>query len=512
MRQIKSILQLYHVGGIQSRRQIARAVGVGKSSVADCLRRAKAAGLTDWGAIAPLDEETLEQRLYRVAWGQTAARSRPLPDWAKIREELARRDHQVTLALLWQEYKAQHPEGYQYAQFTVLYRAFEKKLSVVLRQHYRGGERCFVDYCDGIAITDPLTGEKIPTQLFVGALGASSYTFAYATGSQTLPEWLDAHVRMYSFFKGVAAITTCDNLAAGVTRADRYEPLVNESCAELARHYGTCVIPARVRKPRDKAKAEAAVLVAQRWILAVLRHRTFYSIAEVNEAMAPLLEKLNHRVMRHVAASRAELYARLDKPALKSLPATPYEFAEWKKVRVNIDYHVAFDDHYYSAPYALVRETLFVRATRTTVELIFKGKRVGAHPRGLEKYRYTTDPAHRPASHRAHLEWTPSRLIEWGRRIGTHTAVLIEHVLAHKPHPEQGYRSALGILRLGKKHGSARLEQAATKALAINSPAYTTVKTMLARGMEGQPIETANATRDETPLRGGNVRGGHYYH
>ncbi len=511
MRQIKTILQLYHVGGIESRRQIARAVGAGKTAVADCLRRAQAAGLTSWAAIEPLEEEALQRQLYRSPEGRAAARERPRPDWAKVREELARRDHQVTLALLWQEYKAQHPDGYQYPQFTVLYRAFEKKLSVVLRQHYRGGERAFVDYCDGLAITDPLSGEKIPTQLFVGALGASSYTFAHASLSQTLPEWLDAHVRMYSFFGGVAAITTCDNLAAGVTRADRYEARVNESYAELARHFGTCIIPARVRKPRDKAKAEAAVLVAQRWILAVLRHRMFYCLNEVNEAIAPLLEKLNSRVMRHVKASRRELYERIDQPALKPLPATPYEFAEWKKVRVNIDYHIVYDEHFYSASYTLVGETLFVRATHSTIELVFKGKRVASHPRSYQKYQYSTEPAHRPASHQRYLEWTPSRLIEWGQSVGPHTAALIEHVIHHKPHPEQGYRSALGILRLGKKHGRARLEQACAKALAINSPSYTTVKTMLARGMEAAPVEPTRARRADA-FGGANVRGRRYYH
>jgi transposase len=513
MRQIKTILQLYHVGGIESRRQIARAVGAGKTAVADCLRRAQAAGLTSWEAIEPLDEDALERQLYCVSAGK-APRERPLPDWVRIREELARRDHQVTLALLWQEYKSTHPDGYQYPQFTVLYRAFEKKLSVVLRQHYRGGERAFVDYCDGMAITDPLTGEKIPTQLFVGALGASSYTFAHVSLSQTLPEWLDAHARMYTFFGGVSAITTCDNLAAGVTRADRYEARVNASYAELASHFGTCIIPARVRKPRDKAKAEAAVLVAQRWILAVLRHRTFYSVNEVNEAMAPLLTKLNDRVMRHVKASRRELYERLDKPALKPLPATPYEFAEWKQVRVNIDYHIVYDDHFYSAPYTLVGETLFVRATHSAIELVFKGKRLASHPRSYQKYHYTTDPAHRPASHRRYLEWTPSRLIDWGKTIGSHTGALIEYVIAHKPHPEQGYRSALGILRLAKKFGTTRLERAAERALAIQSPSYTTVKTMLARRMEAAPIADGNETRTPgTPALGtANVRGRNYYH
>lgn len=514
MRQIKAILRLYFLGGIHSTRRIARAVNAGKSSVSDCIHRAKAASLTDWATIDALDETTLEARLYRGVATPAKHAARALPDWTKVREELNRRDHKVTLTLLWHEYKAQHPDGYQYSQFAELYRRFERKLSVVLRQQHRGGEKSFVDFCDGLALTNPVTGERIATQLFVGVLGASSYTFATATLSQELPVWLDCHVQMYAFFEGVSAITVPDNLRAGVKRADRYEATLTESYAELARHYGTCVIPARVRKPRDKAKVEAAVLVAQRWILAVLRHRTFYHLNELNTAIEDLLVKLNARVMRHVQASRKELYERLDKPALKPLPAQPYEYAQWKQVRANIDYHVTFDDHFYSVPYTLTGETLWARATHHTIELIFKGKRVAAHPRSCVKYAYSTIPEHRPASHQAHLAWTPSRLIEWGKTIGPHTAALIDHVIAHKPHPEQGYRSALGILRLSKTFGAERLERAAEKALAISSPSYKTVKTMLERNMEAAPIRERRpgAQKHLTGLGQPNVRGRDYYH
>lgn len=516
MHKIKDILRLHLLGGVTSCRRIGRAVGCGKTAVAECLRRACAAGLTTWGAVAALEEEALGLRLYPAAVRSCARRStaRPLPDWTWIREELARRDHQVTLMLLWTEYKAEHPDGYQYSQFAELYRCFEKKLSVVLRQHHRPGEKAFVDFCDGIALTDPVNGLKVPTHLFVGALGASSYTFAVATLSQALPAWLDCHVRMYAFYHGVSALTIPDNLRAAVSKADRYEAELNPSYRELAEHYGTCVIPARVRKPRDKAKAEAAVLVAQRWILAVLRHRTFYSLAELNGAIAELLVTLNDRVMRHVNASRRSLYERLDRPALKLLPATPYEYADWKQVKVNIDYHVSFDDHLYSVPYTLVGETLWCRATHRTVELLHKGKRIASHPRSFAKYAFSTIPEHRPASHRAHLQWTPSRLIQWGHTIGPHTAALVEHVIRSKPHPEQGYRSTLGILRLAKTHGDARLEQACDKALRINSASYKTVKTMLAQRMEAAPLrgDAAEPGANSGHLGGANVRGPGYYH
>jgi len=515
MRRIKDLLRFHWVGGMSSRRQLARAVGCGKTAVSDCLRRAEAAGLTSWEAVAGLDEAELERRLYPTPMAPTSrSRQRPLPHWPTIREELARRDHHVTLALLWTEYKAEHPDGYQYSQFVDLYRRFERKLSVVLRQQHRGGEKVFVDFCDGIALTDPVSGEPIPTQLFVGALGASSYTFAIATLSQDLPVWLDCHVRMYETMGGVAALTIPDNLRSGVTRPDRYEAEINPSYRELAQHYGTCVMPARIRKPRDKGKVEAAVLVAQRWILAALRHRTFYHLNELNAAIGELLDKLNDRVMRHVKQSRRALFERLDRPALKPLPPQRYEYADWKQVRVNIDYHISMADHFYSAPYTLIHETLWCRASHRTVELYHRGKRITSHVRSFVKYGYTTDPAHRPASHRAHLEWTPSRLIRWGESIGPHTAAVIEHVLRTRPHPEQGYRSALGLLRLTGKFTAQRLEQACERALAIQSPGYRTVKTILKQRMESAPMRDADTrTEDATAQLGAaNVRGRDYYH
>jgi transposase len=338
-----------------------------------------------------------------------------------------------------------------------------------------------------------------------------------ATRTQALPAWLDCHVRMYEFFGGVSALTVPDNLRSAVKRADRYEAQLNASYRELAEHYGTCVIPARVRKPRDKAKVEAAVLVAQRWILAALRQRTFYHLHEMNEAIAQLLAALNDRVMRHVKQSRRSLYERLDRAALKPLPAAPYEYADWKQVKLNIDYHVSLEDHFYSAPYTLIGQTLWCRAAARTIELFHKGKRVASHPRSFVKYHYSTVPEHRPASHRAHLEWTPSRLIDWGKSIGENTGALIEHVIRSKPHPEQGYRSALGILRLAKKHSEQRLELACAKAFKIRSPAYRTVKTMLDQRMEGAPLraetQAPHDVHESTDRLGAtNLRGRGYYH
>lgn len=512
MRDIKTVLRLYFLGGVKSLRKLAQASGMSKSAIGACLQRAQATGLSSWELIDVLDEAALEARLYPVSVKPVTPRSRPLPDWSQVREELARRDHQVTLALLWTEYKAVHPDGYQYSQYAELYRRFERKLSVVLRQVHRPGEKVFVDYCDGLFLCDPLSGARVSTELFVSALGASSYTYAVATLSQSLPAWLDCHVRMFAFYGGVTALTVPDNLAAAVKRADRYEAQLTRAYQELAQHYGTCVIPARVRKPRDKGKVEAAVLVAQRWILAALRHRTFYRLHELNAAIAELLVKLNNKTMRHVKQSRRELFERLDKPALLALPSTPYEYAQWREARLNIDYHLIFDDHYYSASYTLIHETFWVRGTVHTIELFHRGIRVASHVRSNEKFNYSTHPEHRPASHRAHLKWTPSRLIEWGNTVGAHTGAVIDHVIRHKPHPEQGYRSALGILRLSEKHGAARLELACAKALAIQSPHYTTLKTMLAQHMEAAPLASNdNDAKLDANLGTANVRGKTYY-
>jgi transposase len=483
--------------------------------VLELLRRAPTLGMKSWADVEALDDEALERLFYPELLSARGPGANEQPDWKKIHEELGRRDHQVTLALLWTEYKVESPQGYQYSRFAELYRRWQKRLSVVMRQHHRPGEKSFVDYCDGLHLTDPRTGELISTQLFVGALGASSYTFAEATLSQTIPDWLKSHVHMYEFFGGVTPITVPDNLRSGIKKADRYEAEINLSYRDLSEHYGTCIIPARVRKPRDKGKVEAAVLVAQRWILAALRNRTFYSLKELNLAIAELLVRLNGRVMRHVNQSRRELFERLDRPALLPLPAIRYEFADWKKERLPIYYHVRYDDHFYSAHYTLTGELLWCRCSGSTIEIFLNGKRVASHARSYVKYEYTTDSAHRPANHEAQAKWTPERIVAWGKTIGPQTASLIGCVIADKPHPEQGYRSALGIIRLADKFSKARLEKASEKALSIGSPCYRTVQTMLKHNMESVPVPGVSATGDEQQLEllaKENIRGSGYYH
>ncbi len=440
--------------------------------------------------------------------GQTGRKkSHPQPDWNELHLELKKPG--VTIELLWQEYRTDHPDGLGRSQFSDYYRKFKKKLSVVMRQTYPGGKWSFVDYSGKkVPIIDRVTGEVWWAELFVGALGASSYTFACAQASQQLPCWLQAHVEMYEYFHGVSELTVPDNLKSGVTKACRYDPEANRSYQELAEYYKTCIFPTRARSPRDKAKAEVAVQVAQRWIIAVLRNRKFYSLAEVNEAIRECLKKLNTRVMRHIGKSRREMWEIYDRPNLKSLPEKRYEFAEWKKVRLNIDYHIEFEHHYYSAPYQLVREEMWLRVTAQAIEIFHKGSRVASHLRSFILYKPTTEKAHMPPSHQHHSEWSPSRITAWAAKTGPSCALLVEKILESKKHPELGYRSALGVIRLSSRFGEARTEKACKKALAIESPAYRTVQTMLKNNAE----EIEPPTEEALPFSPENLRGPKYFH
>ena len=514
MRNIKEILKLKLLAGVGSSRAISRAAKCGKTTVNEYLALARAAGISSWDQVKGLDEEELERRLGVAAPpAPLPPISKPLPEWLKIHEEL--RNRSVTLALLWTEYRELHPDGYKYSQFAEHYRRWKAKLSVVMRQTHRPGEKGFVDFCDGLFVTDAVTGEKTPTELFVGAMGASCYTFARATLTQELVEWVDVNGKFLKFLGGVPAILVPDNLKSGVSRPDRYEAEVNPTYQEMAEHYGTCIIPARVRKPKDKAKAENAVLQAQRWILAVLRHRIFHSLAEMNAAIDEQLKKLNTKPMRGYGKSRAELFLLLDKPALLPLPAIAFEYASWKKVRLGIDYHLRYDDHFYSAPYQLINKDLWCRATLRTVEIFFKGKRITSHPRSSQKWGKTTSNEHMPSHHRAYAEWTPERILNWMKTIGPCAEKVVARMLDEKPHPELAYRSALGIISLGKKYGTERTEKACLKALRIGSPCYMTLKTMLKNCMEEVDTTPPPTTAESKQLQlfaEENIRGGSYYH
>lgn len=506
MRKLKEVLRLVSLGLKQH--QIARSCSVAQSTVSEYVTAAEAAGV-GWPAVAEWDERRLEEALFPNCPEAPDRRQYSPPDFAAIHQELQTHKH-VTLQLLWEEYRQADPNGYRYSRFCDLYRAWLRKRDVVLRQQHRAGEKTFVDWAgDTVAIHDGNTGSTHDASIFVAVLGASNYSFAEAFGTQTLPDWIGAHMRAFEFFGGVSEIVVPDNPKTGVIKACRYEPDLNRTYQEMAAHYGIAVVPARPLKPRDKAKVEAGVLLVERWILAALRKRKFFSLGELNAAISELLVRLNEKPFRKRDGSRRSLFETLERPVLRPLPAERYEYGAWRTARANIDYHVEYDRHYYSVPYQLTGQELEVRASATTVEIFHRGVRVASHPRSTAAYQASTTTEHRPKSHQKHLEWTPSRLIEWAATVGPATAELAEKILANRPHPEMGYRSCLGILRLAKQYSLERLEAAARRAVALRACSYQSVKSILERGLDRLPAEPPAQPRPavEHP----NIRGAEYF-
>jgi len=506
MRKIKEVLRLRGDKGL-SDRQIARTCGISRPTVANYLRRAAAAGLA-WPLPSGLDDATVERALFPPP-PCLPAQVRGIPDWSVMHQECRRKG--VTLFLLWQEYRETHPEGYQYSWFCEHYRAWQGKLDVVMRQDHRAGEKLFVDYAgQTVPVVDRVTGEIRQAQIFVAVLGASNYTYAEATWTQGLVDWIGSHTRTFAFIGSVPELVIPDNLRAGVTKAHRYEPDTNPTYQDMASHYGVAVLPARVRRPRDKAKVEAGVLVVERWILAALRHRTFFSLAELNTAIRELLEKLNDRPFKKLPGCRRQHFETLDKPALRPLPGEPYVYAEWKKARVHIDYHVEVDKHYYSVPHVLIKKQVEVRITQNTIECFYRGNRVASHRRSHLKGRHTTVAAHMPESHRQAGHWSPERLSNWAAKTGPAAQKLILNILTSRKHPQQAYRSCLGILRLGKAHGNNRLEAACRRALILGSHSYKSIESILKHRLDEKPL--AKQSELLLPKDHDNIRGPSYYH
>lgn len=504
MRTIREILRLRWEAGL-SHRAIAVSCRKGQTTVRDYVLRAEAAGLS-WPLPEGMDEEALEQLLFPAP--AASSHRRPEPDWATIHQELRRKG--VTLALLWQEYKAAHPDGYQHSRFCQLYQQWASQLEPVLRQHYVAGEKLLVDYAgQTVPVVDRRTGEVREAQIFVAVLGASNFTYVEATWSQRLPDWIGSHRRCFEFLGGVPALITPDNIKSGVTSPCFYDPELNRTYQKLTEHYNTAVLPARIRRPRDKAKAEAGVQGVERWLLARLRHRRFFSLAELNDALWELLAEYNRRPFQKLEGCRESLFLSLDRPALKPLPAQPYEYQEWKKARVSIDYHVEVDRHYYSVPYQLLGAQVEVCLTAHTVEILHKGTRVASHLRSFVRGGHTTVLAHMPRHHREYVDWSPERMIRWAQQTGPATAQVVEQILVSRTHPVQGYRAGLGVLRLGKHHGPARLEAACARALALRALSYQSIKSILKHGLENQPLPPT--TTAHAPIRHAHIRGAHYY-
>jgi len=504
MRKIRDVLRLSAAG--MSKRKIAASLGVSATAAGECIRRARRAGLT-WPLPDGLSDEALERRLFPLP-AVTAKARRPQPDWAAIHRELRRPG--VTLQLLWEEHRAVHPDGYGYSRYVELFRAWEARLSPTMRQSHVAGERMFVDYAGTtLNVIDGSTGEAMTAQLFVAVLGASSLTYAEATWTQGLSDWIGSHTRTFAYFGGVTTMVVSDNLRSGISRACFYEPAVNRTYAEMAAHYSTTILPARPYRPRDKAKVEVGVQVTTRFIIAKLRNRQFFSLSALNVAIAELVAQINNRVSRHLGASRRALFEELERSALKPLPAEPYVFAEWKECRVGLDYHVEIEKHYYSVPHQLLRETVWARITARTIEVLHRGQRVAAHVRSSSDRKHTTVREHMPSSHRRYADWTPERLRRQAGEIGRHTSALVEIILRERTHPEQGFRACVGILRLAKTYGRERLEAACSRALEIGARSYSSVNSILKNNLDRQRPATP---ADGPAIAHDNIRGPTYFH
>ena len=509
MRKIREILRLRH-DLKRSEWEIAHACQMGRSTVGEYLQRAREAGLT-WPLPPDLDDLQLEGLLFKRSYEHPARQ--PQPDWNTVHLERKRKG--VTLQLLWQEYRQQHENGMGYTAFTLKYRAWKRQSELSMRQDHHAGEKLFVDYAGmTVPITDRETGEIHQAQVFVATLGASNYTFTEVTLTQNLEDWLGSHRRALEFFGGCPQVIVPDNLKSGVKSPSNYEPELNRTYAEFAEHYGLAVIPARVRKPKDKAKVEVGVQIVERHILAPLRNRTFFSLAEANEAFKPLLEALNNKPFQKLEGNRKSLFETLDAPALRPLPAEAYRLASWRKAKVNIDYHIEIDGHYYSVPYKFARLGVDVRLTSITVEIFSNNQRIAAHARALlvpsRKGRHTTVADHMPKAHQRYSQWSPERLIGWAEKTGAFTGNVVKAILESRPHPEQGFRSCLGLMRLAKTFGEERLEAACKRADHFRTYSYRSVESILKKRLD----QEAFLVEDSKPVMQfvhANLRGAAYY-
>ncbi|MCB8878554.1 IS21 family transposase [Acidisoma silvae] len=506
MRQVREIVKLHQAG--VSTRQIGIRVGVAASTVRLTLRRVAEAGLSVEAAIEKTDT-ALEALLFSGAGKKTGHRRHADPDWATIHQELKRKH--VTLTILWDEYIGRTPGGYRYSRFCELYRSWEARLSVTMRQSHHGGDKLFVDYAgDVVPVVDRLSGRIRGAQIFVAVLGASNFLYAEASWTQGLADWIESHNRALAAIGGVPALLVPDNTKVAVIKACLYDPVINKTYADMAAHYGTAVLPARPYKPRDKAKVEVGVLIAERWLLGRLRHTKFHSLADLNVAIAEFCRRLNdERIIRRVNQTRRQLLEALERPALKPLPAEPYVLAEWRIRRVGIDYHVEIENHFYSVPYRFARAEVDARFTARTVEVFARGERIAVHRRGSGNGKHTTLPEHMPSSHRRYADWTIERIAQEAALIGPSVSALCGLILERRPHPEQGFRACLGILRLARSISAKRLDAAAFHAIEIGALTYGSVKSILDNKLD---LQVTDPKAEHQPIRHHNIRGGGYFH
>lgn len=505
MKKISEILRQRHELK-HSHHDIARSLNISASTVFDYLTRAKLADIV-WPLPGDLSDQELYDKLFLPV--SPSIEDRPLPDWEYIIKESRKKG--VTRRLLWREYRDIHPTGLSYSQFCERLRLHKKTIDPVMHQEHKAGEKTFVDYAGAtMEWIDSATSEIFEAQIFVGALGASQFMYCEATKTQTLPDWISSHVNMWEYFGGVSDIVVPDNLKSGVTKAHIYDPDINANYQRFSEHYGFAIVPARVVEPKDKAKVENAVNIVTRQIIAVLRNRTFTSVAEINAAIKPLLLKINHQPFQKMKSSRFELFETIDKPALKVLPKSRYYFEEWDKAKIHIDYHFVFDYHYYSVPYQYLQKHVEIRSTSKIIECFCDGIRIAIHERSYRKYGYSTLKEHMPPNHRAHAEWGPERMKRWAKKIGSNTEKFIEHMMKSRPFVQQSYRACLGLLRLGERYGDDRLEKACAIGLNAGMTRFQQIESILEKQMDTLQQGDSNE-KNEVILNHDNIRGSKYY-
>lgn len=506
MRKLKEILRLKYASKL-SHRQIAKSLSVSPSVVSTYSNRAAQLGIMAW----PLDEKWTDAELTKqFLTTRVKPKKCTLPDWLDVQVELTR--PHVTLQTLWEEYVQSHPgRHYSYNHYCRLYKAWLRLQKPSMRQTHIAGDKLFIDYCGPtIDVVDRLTGEVNTAQVFVAVLGASNFTFAEATWSQKLEDWCMSHARCFNFLGGVPRLLVPDNLKSAVNKSHRYEPDMNPTYQQVAAHYGAAIMPARPYKPKDKAKAENAVLIVERWIIAKLRHDTFFSLRELNNRILELLHQLNNKVMRTYQASRSELFERIDKPALQALPNHVYQFTRIKKVRAHMDYHIEFEKHYYSVPHTLLKQPLEVHVTDELVTIYHQGEVVAIHPRSRQLGGHTTEFTHMPKAHQQ-MKWSPQRIEHWAKKIGINTYHFVRQVMAKKRHPEHGYRTCIGTLNLSKQVEPARLEAACERALVLGQLRMKCVQEILDNHMDKLPLPNSNENDDLLQIKHNNIRGNTYY-
>ena len=504
MKNVREILRLVNENNL-STRQIGISCNCSPTTVSTIIQRYNNSKLP-WENFKTMGDSEMEAKLFPQ---EIKDSKKTLPDWDYVHKELKKKG--VTLLLLWQEYKEKYPDGIMYSRFCDYYLNWRKLRNISMHQIHRAGEKVFVDWAgDTMKVTNPTTEAIEEAHIFIGVLGASDMIYTEAFSSEKLECWITAHVNMFKYFEGVPQIIVPDNLKTGVKKPSYYEPEIHPTYMELATHYGAAVIPARVRKPKDKPLAENGVLIAQRWIIAKLRNQVFFSFYDLNKNIKIILEDINNKPFQKMEGTRRSLFESIDKPALMPLPSDIYEFATWKHAKVNIDYHIEFEKKLYSVPFQLIGQEVDLRITEKVIEVLHKGKRITVHPRLRGPYReYSTMAEHMPVRHQKMVQWTPERIINWSRTIGPNTSELITKLMEMYKHPEVAFRACVGIIRLATKYTAERVENASNRALKCRAISYKSVESILKNGLDRIPIE--DPTEAAPPIKHENIRGVAYF-